>query len=286
MRRTTMTRHALASAMLASGLMAAGGLAYAAAPCNPCAARDRKGSAAMNPCAANPCAAKNPCAANPCAANPCAAKNPCAATNPCAASANPCAGANPCTAKAVKRPAGYTPYRGNHKDLAAKGEKLFNDTSLSSNGMSCNTCHVNGASYAPTFKEDYPHKVAMAADAGVKKIHLDEMVQLCMVTPMATEPLDWKSETLAALVAYTSDEQTRYRATMASSGDNPCAAKNPCAANPCAAKNPCAANPCAANPCAAKNPCAGKNPCAANPCAAKNPCAGSNPCKPKKSTYY
>lgn len=257
--KNTMTRHALASAMLASGLMAAGGAAYAASPCSPCGARDRKGYSASNPCSA-----KNPCAANPCAAkNPCAATNPCAAKNPCAA-ANPCAGANPSKAKAIARPAGYTPYRGSHKDLAAMGEKLFNDTSLSSNGMSCNSCHVNGASYAPTFKEDYPHRVAMAADAGLKTIHLDEMVQLCMMTPMATQPLDWKSKELAALVAYTTDQQTRYRATMANAGSNPCAAKNPCAANPCA----------------------GKNPCAANPCAAKNPCAGKNPCKAKKSTYY
>ncbi|MES0371273.1 MAG: hypothetical protein ABUK11_03250, partial [Mariprofundaceae bacterium] len=53
--------HYVAAALLLIGMQAAP--AYAANPCNPCAA---------NPCAANPCAA-NPCAANPCAANPCAA---------------------------------------------------------------------------------------------------------------------------------------------------------------------------------------------------------------------
>ena len=93
----------------------------------------------------------------------------------------------------------------------------------------------------------------MATDLyGMKTVHADEMVQLCMVTPMAGKPLDWKSKELAALVAYVESEQQGFKAHLAKA---PCAAKNPCAArNPCAAKNPCAAN----NPCAAKNPCAAR----------------------------
>ncbi len=231
--------------------------AEAANPCNPCAA---------NPCAANPCAA-NPCAANPCAANPCAA-NPCAA-NPCAA--NPCAGAK-VDANLVTRPAGTSLAKGDVK----LGEKLFKDTGLSTNGMSCQTCHEDNAAFEASFAKPYPHKVAMAAvQGGVTSIDLDEMVQFCLVVPMETKPLPWDSKELAALTAYTAELQKSFMA-------NPCAGKNPCGnpcGNPCAGKNPCAnpcANPCG-NPCAGKNPCANPcgNPCAANPCAA-NPCG--NPC--------
>lgn len=241
-------------------------------PCaakNPCAANP---CAAKNPCAANPCAAKNPCAANPCAANPCAAKNPCAA-NPCGAknpcAANPCA-ANPCAAaagvdsKLVTRPTNIKPWSGSDAELAVLGKKLWSDTSVSSNGLSCNTCHQNNGAFSASFKKPYPHTVKMATDqAGLQTIALDEMVQLCLVVPMATKPMAWDSKELAALTAYTAVVQKSFQMSMM----NPCAAKNPCAANPCAAKNPCGVNPCAANPCGAKNP------CAANPCAAKNPCA-------------
>ena len=239
-----------------------------AAACNPCAAKKNP----CNPCAAkknpcNPCAAKNPC--NPCAAakacnpcNPCAAKNPCnpcAAKNPCnpcaAAKAcnpcNPCAAKNPCNpcgagklaATAFMRPSGLSASYTSNAALIEEGKRLWNDTSLSSNGLACGTCHKDMAALNKSFSQPYPHEVAMPSQmAGVGSIHADEMVQFCMVQPMQSKPLHWNSKSLAALTAYTLELQKSF---------------NPCAA----AKNPC--NPC--NPCAAKkNPC---NPC--NPCAAK-----------------
>lgn len=113
--------------------------------------------------------------------------------------------------KAVRRPEGYTPYQGNVADLRAKGEKLFNDTSLSSNGLACATCHVNGAAYNPTFKNEYPHFVAMGQrDFGMDMVYLDEMVQICMVAPMAAEPLEWGSEELAALTEYSRVQQKAF----------------------------------------------------------------------------
>ncbi|GAA3528783.1 c-type cytochrome [Zobellella aerophila] len=249
-------------------------IAMSEKPCaaNPCAVK--------NPCAANPCAVKNPCAANPCAVkSPCAA-NPCAVKNPCAAKP---AAVNPCAAKAVQRPANYQPYQGDKAELVSLGQALFNDTSLSSNGLSCSSCHQGQQMYQASFAMAYPHPVAMAqGQFGLSQVHLDEMIQICMVAPMAAQPLAWDSKELAALVAYVETEQATFNPCAAKSpcAANPCAAKNPCAANPCAVKNPCAANPCAAkSPCAA-NPCAAKNPCAANPCAAKNPCA-ANPCAAK-----
>ena len=113
--------------------------------------------------------------------------------------------------KAVRRPEGYAPYQGDVAELRALGEKLFNDNSLSSNGLSCATCHTNGMVYLDTFKNQYPHFVAMGKrDFGMDMVHLDEMVQICMVAPMAAEPLGWGSKELAALTEYTLQEQQKY----------------------------------------------------------------------------
>ncbi|MBS3805694.1 MAG: hypothetical protein KGY54_14195, partial [Oleiphilaceae bacterium] len=69
-----------------------------------------------------------------------------------------------------------------------------------------------GAGYAETFTNDYPHFVAMGKqDFGMDEVHLDEMVQICMVAPMAAVPLEWDSEELAALVEYMRVEQEQFR---------------------------------------------------------------------------
>lgn len=111
----------------------------------------------------------------------------------------------------VSRPAGYQPYQGDTGSLAEKGKALFNDTSLSSNGLSCATCHTDGAGYADSFRQDYPHTVAMGKrDFSMDSVHLDEMVQICMVAPMANDPLAWDSEELAALTEYMRIEQEKF----------------------------------------------------------------------------
>lgn len=251
-RRTTWWSAALVTAMLGAGGMASA----ACGPCSPCKNQCKAGQQCKAGCKAgcNPCAAKNPCATK----NPCASKNPCATkgSNPCAATGKCGAKPNPCAAKKVTRPAAYQPYEGNPCKLMALGKKLFNDTSLSSNGLSCATCHNDGAGYNATFANAYPHSVAMARNIfGMESVHLDEMVQICMVRPMAAEPLDWGGEQLAALTTYMANIQTQLSA-------NPCALKGgKCGAcGPCAGKNPCATK----NPGATRNPCAAKNPCSAS----------------------
>lgn len=161
-------------------------------------------------------------AGNPC--NPCAPK----AANPC----NPCAGGNRIDPKLVTRPAGTRLAAGNAADLAKEGEKLWNSKTLSTNGMACATCHQNNGAFSPGFAKPYPHKVAMVQErSGVKKVSLDEMIQFCMMAPMAAKPLPWDSRELAALTAYAGQVQKHFKPAAA----NPCAAKNPCApANPCA----------------------------------------------------
>ena len=106
------------------------------------------------------------------------------------------------------RPVGYKPMAGDAK----LGQKLFNDSKLSTNGMSCASCHANHGAYSASFAKPYPHAVAMARDQlGRKTVHLDEMIQACMVMPMAAKPLPWNSKELAALVAFVQLEQKSFK---------------------------------------------------------------------------
>ncbi|EPC01150.1 hypothetical protein L861_11285 [Litchfieldella anticariensis FP35 = DSM 16096] len=240
---TSKTACTLAGALLAISMggvalqsVAASGETNPCAGGNPCAVMQTCGAnpcAEKNPCAgANPCAEKNPCAikqkcgaCSPCGTNPCAEKNPCAGANPCAGK-NPCAASgcgacNPCEASsknpcAVKRPDGYSPRysesEGNAEALIAQGKDLFQDTSLSTNGMSCSSCHGadGNQGYQATFGQAYPHQVAMGQNMyGMEQVHADEMVQICMLTPMAADTLAWDSDELAALSAYVVELQRR-----------------------------------------------------------------------------
>lgn len=247
----------------------------AAKTLNPCAAKT------LNPCAAktlNPCAAKtlNPCAAktlNPCAArtlNPCRAKtlNPCDAKtlNPCDAKTGPAGGAagggapdaaraNPCNPCGMRNPCNpcggarvdadrFVQPRGTELAAAdlALGEQLWNDRALGNSGLACGNCHIDKyLQMNPTFKEPYPHYVAMPAQqGGVSQVSAAEMVQFCMLVPMMSDPLPWSSRELASLAAYVESIQAGYQPVAGTAPVNPC--------NPCGARNPC-------NPCAMKNPC-------------------------------
>ncbi|MDM8568350.1 hypothetical protein QUF50_02310 [Thiotrichales bacterium HSG1] len=157
-----------------------------------CEAADSTNITPNNPC--NPCGPKNPCNINPC--NPCGAKNPCASDS-----------------KAVTRPAGTKLMTGNQEEFLQEGEKLWSDISLGNNGMSCQTCHKQGKSaFGQTFAEPYPHTVGMVKGKfGVEQVELDEMVQFCIIEPMAGKPLAWDSKQLAALTAYTQKLQNEYK---------------------------------------------------------------------------
>lgn len=109
---------------------------------------------------------------------------------------------------ATVRPAGYKPRVGDPK----AGEKSFNDKKLSTNAMACATCHANNAAFTDSFAKPYPHKVAMAHDdLGIQSIHLDEMIQACMVMPMQAKPLPWNSKELADLTAYVTQVQKTFK---------------------------------------------------------------------------
>ena len=192
------------------------------------------------PAELNPCAAKtlNPCAAK--TLNPCAAKT----LNPCAAKTlNPCAAAATVNPARIKQPAGVKLAGGSQSNLVSTGERLWNDRMLGKSGLACASCHVDSyGQMLPSFGEPYPHEVAMPKQqAGLSQVNAAEMVQFCMVVPMATEPLDWDSAELAALAAYVESIQPDYR-PMGVPGANPC--------NPCGMKaNPCSSRAMKGNPC-------------------------------------
>ena len=117
----------------------------------------------------------------------------------------------------VKRPENYTPGYSEEGDnaeaLIERGKALFNDPSLSSNGLSCSTCHgADGQTgYQGTFDQAFPHSVHMGLNQfGMETVYADEMVQICMVAPMAADPLAWDSEEIAYLSAFEVDAQERY----------------------------------------------------------------------------
>lgn len=84
-----------------------------------------------------------------------------------------------------------------------RGEALFSDKRLSTNDMSCITCHADLQSFNDSFRRPYPHKVQMAQDmAGLDEVSAETMVQFCMLVPMAARPFAWSSPDLTALTAY------------------------------------------------------------------------------------
>ena len=134
-------------------------------------------------------------------------------------------------AKRFKQPRGVKLAAG--KDLVAQGEELWNDRTLGKSGLACANCHINNyLQMQSTFAKPYPHHVAMPAQqAGVDEVNAAEMVQFCMLVPMATDPLAWESTELAALAAYVEDIRPGYKPMGGGNPCNPCGAKNPC--NPC-----------------------------------------------------
>lgn len=115
------------------------------------------------------------------------------------------------SAAEITPPPGVKPYRGDHAELVAYGKKLFADTSLSTNGLACTSCHTDFMGYNETFKQPYPHYVKMGKEVfGLDQVTAEQMVQICMLVPMENKILPWGSKKLAALAAYVEELQKEY----------------------------------------------------------------------------
>lgn len=121
--------------------------------------------------------------------NPCSMKNPCdmkhEMKNQGDMKAMPAGGPIPIRKMAIKD-AGY---------LASKGEKLWGDASLGTSGLSCSSCHPDGAGLKA---DPWPKFIKGAGDTYT----VDQMINFCMINPMKAEPLEWNSKKMTALAAY------------------------------------------------------------------------------------
>lgn len=103
----------------------------------------------------------------------------------------------------VTRPTGTTAFVAPVDKLGAIGTARHGDTSLSPQGLSCNSCHAEADSYNATFKKPWPHFVeSVKTKTGLDAITAEGMVQFCMISAMGGRPLAWDSEALAGLTAF------------------------------------------------------------------------------------
>jgi thiosulfate dehydrogenase len=100
------------------------------------------------------------------------------------------------------------------KYAVKRGKALFSDPELGTNGMSCTSCHKDGGTVDGIMGEikvkafdklntHYPKYVSMMGQID-KVITLDQMVNFCIVNPMAGKALAADDQKLADLVAYCS----------------------------------------------------------------------------------
>lgn len=109
------------------------------------------------------------------------------------------------------------------KALMQEAERLWKDASLGKAGVSCSTCHPDGAGLK---KEQYPRYINMPDDI----LTLDQMINFCMMNPMKGKPLSWNNVKMTALAAYVRDHATGGEAINPCAAGNPCSMKNPCGA--------------------------------------------------------
>jgi len=89
---------------------------------------------------------------------------------------------------------------GELEDAAARGQRLFADASLGTNGKSCNSCHTNMGKGDIPFngRAPFPKVFSMA-----KKMRtLDQTVQGCIMGAMKGQALAWDDAKLTDLVTY------------------------------------------------------------------------------------
>jgi cytochrome c len=89
-------------------------------------------------------------------------------------------------------------FAGPAEDAAARGEKLFADAGLGTNGKSCTTCHTELGKGKNKLTGRSPFPKARAK--GVRT--LDQMVQMCLTGAMKGPALAWDDDKLTDLVFY------------------------------------------------------------------------------------
>ncbi|MBI4665183.1 MAG: hypothetical protein HY751_02100 [Nitrospinae bacterium] len=137
-----------------------------------------------------------------------------AANNAAAENKNPCGASrsapNPCAPAAVSsddrkhiRLERITDY----EKLVSMGKKLWNSEALGTSGLSCMSCHADHENLNLDKVKGWPHHVKMTGDI----LTLDQMVNYCMLNPMAANPLDPNSVEMTAMAAYYREYTASYK---------------------------------------------------------------------------
>ncbi len=89
---------------------------------------------------------------------------------------------------------------GQFEDAVARGEKLFADASLGTNGKSCNSCHTDSGKgdSALTGRSPFPKVFSMAKQMRT----LDQTIQGCIMGALKGQPLPWDDARLTDLATY------------------------------------------------------------------------------------
>ena len=106
------------------------------------------------------------------------------------------------------------PNAGPNNELAAsveRGKALFNDSTLGTSGMTCNSCHIEGATKDnprtmmgmtidafDNLGARYPQYVPMVE----KVVTLPAMIDFCIANALKGEPLPWHDQKLIDLTSY------------------------------------------------------------------------------------
>ncbi|MBF0453203.1 MAG: hypothetical protein HQL72_00120 [Magnetococcales bacterium] len=90
-----------------------------------------------------------------------------------------------------------------------RGSKLWSDPSLGRSGFTCLSggCHGEFAHLNFDANQNYPHYVEMTE----KVVTLTQMINYCLVNPMAGPPLNADSDEMTAMAAFYRSYRIQYR---------------------------------------------------------------------------
>ncbi len=81
------------------------------------------------------------------------------------------------------------------KSILIEGEKNFNDESLSTNGLACGQCHIEGENIYPETYPKYKGQIGRVVTIG-------QMINWCIVNPLKGRALKPDSRTMVSLISY------------------------------------------------------------------------------------
>jgi len=111
---------------------------------------------------------------------------------------------NPCSADAKKliRPHAFNSFQ----EAVDMGRKMWHNDKLGTSGVACLSCHADFDLLNLDKRQNFPHYVKMVGDV----VTLDQMINYCMLNPMAGKEFAQDSKELTAMAAYYRAYRMKY----------------------------------------------------------------------------